>query len=84
LSLNKTAKLKIRGYIDPSEQPLEAMRDALARAQRVSRYFIDKGIEQSRIQVESHSILPKDLQKEPRILDEKLSEGRVELILTGG
>ncbi|MET0051993.1 MAG: OmpA family protein [Candidatus Thiodiazotropha sp.] len=84
LTLNKKTKLKIRGYTDPSEQPIEAMRDALARAQRVSKYFIDKGIKQARIQVESHSVLPKDLQNEPRILDEKLSEGRVELILNGG
>jgi outer membrane protein OmpA-like peptidoglycan-associated protein len=84
LSLNSQANLKIRGYTDPSDDPLQNMRLSLERAQTVSLYFIDRGIDQARIKIEGHSPTNYDSNLAKEVLDKHLSSRRVELVLQDG
>jgi type II secretory pathway predicted ATPase ExeA/outer membrane protein OmpA-like peptidoglycan-associated protein len=82
MSINKKATLKVRGYTDPSENPLDSMRDSLARAQKVSQYFVDQDVNQDRILIEGHAA-SSDVNDE-QSLESRLSKRRVEVILDGG
>ncbi|MCG8487324.1 MAG: OmpA family protein, partial [Chromatiales bacterium] len=84
LSLNNQANLKIRGYTDPSDDPLQNMRISLERAQKVSLYFIDRGIDQARIKIEGHSPTIYESNRAREVLEKHLSSRRVELILQEG
>jgi outer membrane protein OmpA-like peptidoglycan-associated protein len=81
LSLNNQAYLKIRGYTDPSDDPLLNMRLSLERAQTVSLYFIDRGIDQARIKIEGRSPTHYDTNRAKEVLEKHLGNRRVELIL---
>jgi type II secretory pathway predicted ATPase ExeA/outer membrane protein OmpA-like peptidoglycan-associated protein len=81
LSLNSQANLKIRGYTDPSDDPLQNLRLSLERAQTVSLYFIDRGIDQARIKIEGHNPTAYDSNQAKQTLEKHLSSKRVELIL---
>ncbi|MEJ2621253.1 MAG: AAA family ATPase [Candidatus Thiodiazotropha sp.] len=84
LSLNSQANLKIRGYTDPSDDPLKNMRLSLERAQTVSLYFIDRGIDQARIKIEGHSPTIYNSSQAKEVLEKHLSSRRVELVLQDG
>ncbi|MCG7982622.1 MAG: AAA family ATPase [Candidatus Thiodiazotropha lotti] len=84
LSLNSQANLKIRGYTDPSDDPLQNMRISLERAQKVSLYFIDRGIDQTRIKIEGHSPTIQESNRVKEVLEKHLSSRRVELLLQEG
>ncbi|MCG7871750.1 MAG: AAA family ATPase [Candidatus Thiodiazotropha lotti] len=84
LSLNSQANLKIRGYTDPSDDPLQNMRLSLERAQKVSLYFIDRGIDQTRIKIEGHSPTIYEANRAKEVLEKHLSSRRVELLLQEG
>jgi outer membrane protein OmpA-like peptidoglycan-associated protein len=80
LSLNEQANLKISGYADPSGNPLNNMRLSLERAQTVSRYFTERGIAQSRIQVEGHNPASNS-NRAQEALEKHLGSRKVELLL---
>ncbi|MES9929418.1 MAG: OmpA family protein, partial [Candidatus Thiodiazotropha sp. 6PDIVS] len=84
--LNEQASLKISGYADadPSDDPLQNMRLSLERAQTVSSYFIERGIDQSRIQIEGHSPILVGENSAQEALEKRLGNKRVELILRDG
>ncbi|MES9851870.1 MAG: AAA family ATPase [Candidatus Thiodiazotropha sp. L084R] len=86
LSLNEQASLKISGYADadPSDDPLQNMRLSLERAQTVSSYFLERGIEQSRIQIEGHSPSNVSSNSAQDALEKHLGNKRVELVLRDG
>ncbi|MBW9270539.1 MAG: AAA family ATPase [Candidatus Thiodiazotropha sp. (ex. Lucinisca nassula)] len=84
LSLNSQANLKIRGYTYPSDDPLQNMRLSLERAQKVSLYFIDRGIDQARIKIEGHSPTLQQANRDKDLLEKHLSSRRVELLLQEG
>ncbi|MBW9261425.1 MAG: AAA family ATPase [Candidatus Thiodiazotropha sp. (ex. Lucinisca nassula)] len=84
LSLNSQANLKIRGYTYPSDDPLQNMRLSLERAQKVSLYFIDRGIDQARIKIEGHTPTLQQANRDKDLLEKHLSSRRVELLLQEG
>jgi outer membrane protein OmpA-like peptidoglycan-associated protein len=86
LSLNEQAILKISGYADsdPSDDPLQNMRLSLERAQTVSSYFIERGIDSSRIQIEGHSPSMGSTNLAQEALEKHLGNKRVELLLRDG
>lgn len=86
LSLNEQASLKISGYADadPNDDPLQNMRLSLERAQTVSSYFIERGIDQARIQIEGHSPILVSENSAQEALEKHLGNKRVELVLRDG
>jgi type II secretory pathway predicted ATPase ExeA/outer membrane protein OmpA-like peptidoglycan-associated protein len=85
LSLNEQASLKISGFADLSGDPLHNMRLSLERAQKISNHFIDRGIDQTRIQIEGHSPITSNTNnKAQEALEKHLGSRRVEILLQGG
>ncbi|MES9971390.1 MAG: AAA family ATPase [Candidatus Thiodiazotropha sp.] len=81
LSINKKTYMTITGFTDASGDPVYNMMLSQQRAQAVSRYFIDKGINPERIQVEGRGPVPKSTEDERETLEKRFGNRRVEIIL---
>ncbi len=81
LSLNKSSTMVITGYTDASGDPVYNMNLSMDRANAVSEYFIERGIEAERIQVNGRGPVPKSTDEEHETLDKRFGNRRVEILL---
>jgi type II secretory pathway predicted ATPase ExeA/outer membrane protein OmpA-like peptidoglycan-associated protein len=82
LSLNRAATMTITGYTDASGDPAYNLNLSLARANAVSSYFTERGINQDRILVEGRGPLPKSTTTQHEALEKRFGNRRVEIVLS--